>query len=74
MGSIFRLHLGVSLSSKAPKTLRTPYIDMDGNEMALGFIPYTNLNHSSTGRSPPTASGLIIFGTTLFSTRKSRAT
>ena len=44
VGSVFRLHLGVSLSSKALKTLRTPYFDMDGNELDLGFIPYTNLN------------------------------
>ena len=44
VGSVYRLHLGVSLSSKALKTLRTPYIDMDGNELALGFVPYTNLN------------------------------
>ena len=44
VGFIYRLHLGVSLSSKALKTLRTPYIDMDGNELALGFTPYTNLD------------------------------
>ena len=44
VGTVFRLHLGVSLSSKALKTLRTPYIDMDGNEQALGFVPYTNLD------------------------------
>ena len=45
VGFIYRLHLGVSLSSKALKTLRTPYIDMDGNELALGFTPYTKMDH-----------------------------
>ena len=45
VGCIYRLYLGVSLSSKALKTLRSPYIDMDGNELDLGFVPYRYLDH-----------------------------
>jgi hypothetical protein len=39
-----QVHLGVSLSYKSLQTLRTPFIDMSGQECDLGFIPYRRLD------------------------------